>query len=208
MNFADVLDVNRRAVFDFEHDIFDVGDAFEITAAAHKIFRGRDLESFSAYVAVARLHAINDIAQRNAVREKRVWIDIDLVFLDETADRRDFGDAFHGFKRVAQVPILNRTQLRQVELVRIVDERVLVNPAHSGRVWPDCRVHAFRQRAADRVQVFNDARTRPINVGSVLEDYVDERFTEHRFAADKSYLWSGNETCGNRISDLVLYEIG
>ena len=145
MNVADVFHINRRAVFDFEHDVFDVGDTFEITAAAHEIFRGRDLESFSAHVAVARFHARHDIAQRNAVGEQRVWIEIDLVFLHETAYRRDFGDAFHRFERVAQVPILNRTQLRQVELVRIVNQRVFVNPADAGRVRPDGRVHAFRQ---------------------------------------------------------------
>src|SRR5207248_4645325 len=38
MHFADVLHVNRCAVFDFEHDVLDVGDTFEITASAHKIF--------------------------------------------------------------------------------------------------------------------------------------------------------------------------
>src|SRR5260370_2873971 len=51
MHLADVLDVNRRAVFDFEHDVLDVLDAFEITTAAHEIFRRRNLDSFSAHVA-------------------------------------------------------------------------------------------------------------------------------------------------------------
>ena len=107
MNLADVLDVNRRAVLDFEHHVLDVCDAFEITAAAYEIFCGRDLESFSAHVAVARLHLLDDITERNAVREQSIWIDVDLIFLYETADGRDFGNAFHRFECVTQIPILN-----------------------------------------------------------------------------------------------------
>src|SRR5205807_4876669 len=56
MDLTDVLYVHRRAVFNLEYDVLDVGDAFEITAAAHEIFRGRDFEGFSTHVAVARLH--------------------------------------------------------------------------------------------------------------------------------------------------------
>src|SRR2546428_5743916 len=46
MNSADVLHIDRCAVFHFEHHVLDVGDAFEITAAAHEIFRRRNFESF------------------------------------------------------------------------------------------------------------------------------------------------------------------
>src|SRR5207248_7200303 len=53
----------------------------------------------------------------------------------------------------------------------------------------------------------NDARSRPINVGTVLEDDVNKRLAEHRFAADEFHFWRGNEDTGNRISDLVLDQI-
>ena len=62
MNSADVLYINRCAVFDFEHNVLNVGDVFEITAAAHEIFRSCDFEGFSAHVAVARFHTRHDIA--------------------------------------------------------------------------------------------------------------------------------------------------
>src|SRR5207248_6679369 len=63
-------------------------------------------------------------------------------------------------------------------------------------------------RAAHRIQIFNDPRSRPINVGTVLEDDVNERFAEHRFAADELYFGRGDENRGNWISDLVLDQIG
>jgi len=49
----------------------------------------------AADVGIAHLDRVDDIAQRNVVGHERVWIEIDLVLLYETADRRDFRDAFH-----------------------------------------------------------------------------------------------------------------
>src|SRR5260370_32817021 len=163
MHFADVLDIDRRAVFDPEHDVLYVGDAFEIAAAAHEIFRRRNFESFSAHVTIARLHARHDLAQRNAVSEQRVRIEIDLIFLHETADWRDFGHAFHRLESVTQIPILNRPELCQVELVRVINESVLVNPADARRVRTDRWAHALGTRAANRVEIFDHARARPAN---------------------------------------------
>jgi len=45
--------------------------------------------------------------------------------LYEATDRRDFGHAFHRRKCVTQIPILNGTQLRQIMLSAIVNQRVL-----------------------------------------------------------------------------------
>ena len=140
--------------------------------------------------------------------EQRVWIEVDLIFLHETTHWRDFGDTFYRFERVTQVPILNRTQLCQVELVRIINERVLVNPADAGRVRADRRVHAFGKSTANRIQVFDDPRTRPVDVSAVLKNYVNERFPKHRLAANKSHFRRSNECGGDRISDLVFDQIG
>src|SRR6266496_1647673 len=93
-------------------------------------------------------------------------------------------------------------------LSTIVNQRVFVHPSHAGGVRSDRRVHALRQRAAHRIQIFNDARSRPINVGTVLKDDVNERFAEHRFAAHELYFGRGDEDRRNWISDLVLDQIG
>src|SRR6267378_5190656 len=90
----------------------------------------------------------------------------------------------------------------------VVNQRVFVDPTDTSRVRADDRIYALRQRTAHRIQIFNDTRSRPINVGTILEDDVDERFAEHRFAAHELYFGRGDEDRGNWISDLVLDEIG
>ncbi len=137
MHGADVLHVNRRAVLHFQDNVFDVLDAFDVAAAADEIFGCRDLESLAADIGVAHFDRVDDVAERDVVGDERVWIEIDLVLLYETADGRDFRNAFHRRERVAQIPILNRTQLGEIMFAAVVNERVFVNPAHTGGVGSD-----------------------------------------------------------------------
>src|ERR1700730_7213885 len=90
----------------------------------------------------------------------------------------------------------------------VVNECVFIYPSDARGVGTNDRVYTVRQRAAHRIQIFNDARSRPINVGTVFEDDVNERFAEHRFAAHELYFGRGDEDRGNWISDLVLDQIG
>src|SRR5439155_21121690 len=101
----------------------------------------------------------DDVAERDIVGDESVWIEIDLVLLYEATDRRDFRDAFHRGQRVAQIPILNRAQLCEIVFAGVVNERVLVNPPHTGCVRPDYRLNTLAQRAAHRTQLFNNARS-------------------------------------------------
>jgi hypothetical protein len=149
MHGAHVLHVNWRAFIHFQHNVFDVGDAFDVAAATHEIFRGRDLESLATYVGVTRFDRADDVAERDVVGDESVWIEIDLVLLYEAADRRYFRHAFYRRKRVTQIPILNGTQLRQIMLSAIVNQRVFVNPSDTRRVRADHWVHAIRQQAAN-----------------------------------------------------------
>ena len=68
-----------------------------------------------------------------------VRIDVDLILLDEAADARDLGDAWHGGEPVAQIPVLEAAQLGQVVLPGLVNQRVLEDPADAGRVGADRR---------------------------------------------------------------------
>ena len=108
MHRADVLQINRRAVFDFEDDVLNVLDFLDVAAPADVILCGRDLENFSTDVGVAHFDGVDHLAERNVVGNERVWIEIDLVLFYETTNRRDFGHAFHGRERVTEIPILNR----------------------------------------------------------------------------------------------------
>src|SRR5438105_128337 len=193
MHGADVPDVNGRAVLHFQHHVLNVGDALDVAAPPDVILGASHFERLPAYVVVAGADTTHDITQRNAMCGQRVWIEIDLIFLYESADWRDFGDTLHCFKRVAQIPILNGAQLREIVFAAVIDERVFKNPADACRVGPEHRIPAFGERAANRVQIFKDTRARPVNVGAILKNHVNERLAEHRFAPDELYVRRGDE---------------
>src|SRR5437868_9527075 len=136
MHGADIPDVNRRAVLHLQHDVLNVADTLDVAAATDVILRAPYFERLPAHVVVAGADATHDIAQRNAMRGQRVRIEINLIFLYESADGRDFGDTLHRFQRITQVPILKGAQFREIMFAAVVDERVFKNPADACRVWP------------------------------------------------------------------------
>ena len=101
-----------------------------------KILRGRNLDRFSAHVAIALADSLHHIIHADAVIDEFVGIDVDLILLHETADTGDFGHAFDGTKRIFQRPILQGPQLSKVVLTGIVNQSVFVNPADSSGVRP------------------------------------------------------------------------
>ena len=101
MNRGDVFDIDRRAIDDLERDVLEVLDAFDVAASAHVILGGGDLEYFSAHVGVGRADPGDDVAQRDAVGDQLVGIEVHLILLHEPADRRDLGHAFDRFERIA-----------------------------------------------------------------------------------------------------------
>src|SRR5438094_7653187 len=136
MHSGDVLQINRRAALDFEDNVFNVLDLFDVAAAADEILRRRDLKDAATDIGVAHLDRTDDVTQRNVVGDQRVWVEIDLILFYKTADGRDFRDTFHRGKRVTEIPILDRAQLGEVMLSAVIDERVFVNPADTGCIGP------------------------------------------------------------------------
>src|SRR5581483_10260674 len=202
-----IFQIDWRAILDFEHDVLDVLDLFDVAAATDVILGGGDLECFAAHIGIAHLDRVDDVAERDVVSDQRVGIEIDLVLLHESADRRDFRHAFDCGKRVTQVPILNRTELGQIVFARVINQRVFVNPADRSRVRADHGIHTLGERPAHRIQILDDPRARPIDVRAVFKNDVNKRFAEHRFAANKLYFRHGNEDAGNRIRDLIFDKI-
>ena len=80
----------------------------------------------------------------------------------------------------------------------------MVDPADAGGVRPERRRHAVRQAPRGRVEIFEHARARPIDVRAVLEDHVDERHAEIGEAAHHARFRHGEHGGGQRIGDLVL----
>ena len=86
---------------------------------------------------------------------------------------------------------------------RPVHERVLIDPAHSGRVRTERRLGARRQPGLHLIQVFQHPRARPVRIRPVLEQDVDEGIAEHRIAANRLRARHRHHGGGERIGDLV-----
>ncbi len=187
-------------------DLPDVAGRAQVAAAAHVVVGGRDLQRLPAHVLVALAHRVDHVAEADAVGEQLVRVEVDLVLLHEAAHRGHLGHALHRGEGVAQGPVLEAAQLRGVALPGLVDQGVLVDPAHAGGVGAQRRVHPLGQGALHRVEVFQDAGAGPVDVGPVLENDVDERPPEHRLAAHELHLRRGEEAAGDRVGDLVLHQ--
>ena len=146
-------------------------------------------------------------AERNVVGQQLVGIDLDLVLLLEAAEGRHFGDAFHALNPVAQVPVLEGAQVRQVVLAGLVHQRVLEAPAHAGGVRSQRRRDARRQRSRQALHVFQHPGARPVNVRAVLEDHIDKRVAEEGIAAHHAHVRRADEFGDDGIGDLVLDQV-
>src|SRR5512143_388827 len=65
---------------------------------------------------------------------------------DEAAERRDFGNTWHGLDRIAHVPVLKASQLGEIVLPGSIDERIFEDPADCGFIARQFNVHAMRHR--------------------------------------------------------------
>ena len=67
---------------------------------------------------------------------------------------------------------------------RAVDDGVLVDPARTGCVRADGRMHVRGQTSGDLLQVLGHARPRPVEVGAILKDDEDIGVAEHGLGAN------------------------
>ena len=199
---GDVANPQGRAVIGLQDDVLDVGDALQVTAPADHELELGELDRASAHIGVAGPDGLAQLAQGDALRAQAVRVDDDVVLLDEAANGGDLGHALCPRGPEADHPVLKRAQLRQGLLLG--EDRVLVDPADAGRVRPKLGVTPGRQAPRCRVEVFEHAAARPVRVGAVLEDDVDERDAEEREAAHHLRLRHGQHGRGQRIGDLVL----
>ncbi len=167
-----------------------------------------ELDEPAADVAVAAAHGVDDSADGNAVGQQAVRVDIDLELLAEAADGRHLGDAGDCLQVVAQVPVLQRAHFGQRVLAGIVDQDVLEDPAEPGGVGAELGLHALGQPRQDSGEVFERARARPVDVGAVLEDDVDEGIAEVGEAAHGAHSWGAEQGGDDRVGDLVFEDVG
>ena len=122
--------------------------------------------------------------------------------------RRDFRYVRHGLQFVLEEPVLQRAQLATGRACRCGRPARIRRP--SRRRSRPARAPASRSRRQPRlhlVQVLEHARARPVQVGAVLEQDVDEGIAEERIAAHRLGARHRQHGRGQRIGDLVLDDL-
>ena len=175
---------------------------FQIALAADDVFELREFDGAAADIGIAGADRIAHLLHGDAEIAHALRIEDDVVLLDEAADARDFGDAFGLGERKFQIPVLDGAGVGKIQFLR--HHRVLVDPADAGRVRADRRRHTGGQPRGRAVEEFEHARTRPVDVGAVLEDDVDERHAEEGEPAHDLRSRHGQHCGRQRIGDLVL----
>ena len=204
-NLRDLFQADRRAGGgDAERDRAQVLQALHVAAHADHVLGLGHLDHRAARFLVALLDRHAHVRQRQAVGAQLRRVDDDLVLLDHAADRGDFGDARHGTQFVFQEPILQRAQLRQVVFAAAVHQCVLVHPAHAGGVRAERRFGRARQARDHLAQILEHARARPVDVGAIRKNDIDEGIPEHRVAAHRGGARHRQHGGGERVGDLVL----
>src|ERR1700736_2806927 len=197
-----VLEQNRHATVALDDDLLQVRKALDVPASAHRELGFCKLDGASAYVHVAGAQGFANSCQRDTKRLQPPRVDDHAVLLDEAADARDFGNALRLRNAVADVPVLNGPQLGEILLLAAND--ILIDPSHYRRVRTQARRHPRRQPPRRRAEIFEHTRARPVEVGAVLKDDVDERNAEEREAAHDAGFWNAQHRRGQRISHLIL----
>ena len=180
----------------------------DIAEAADHVVRSRHLEHASTDLAVAIADFVDHRFQRDLEREQPIRIELDLVLLYEAADSGDLRNPWHGFERIAHVPILQAAEVGETVSMTLVDECIFVHPARAGCVRPDHGIHASRKLACNLLEVFQHAAARPIDVGAVFEHDEHIRVVGHRLRANRLHMRRRKHRGDDRIGHLILDEIG
>ncbi len=69
-------------------------------------------------------------------------------------------------------------------------------------------MHALGQTPADLLQVLDDTRACPVEIGAVLKNHIDVRITKHRLRANSFDMRGSKQDGDDRIGHLVFDNIG
>ena len=167
-----------------QRDRPEIVEVAEIARGTHHIFGFAHLDDRAARFLVGGLDCAHDLGVSHAERCHPVRFQHDLVLLDHSADAGDLGNAGNRLELVAQEPVLQAAQSGKVVPAGPVDERIFVDPPHTGCIGPKRARDAIGQAVLHLVEIFEHARACPVEVGTVLEDDIDIAVTEHRIATD------------------------
>ena len=205
---GDIAQANRNIAPRDQGDGPEIVQRLEVAARAHHVLRARQLQHRAAALLVGAQQGLAHLALVQAVSRQLEGVEHDLVLLDHAADRRHFGNVGQALQFELEEPVLQRAQLGQVVLARPVHQRVLEDPAHARGIGPERRFRAGRQASLHLVQIFQHARTRPVQVRAIVEQHIDEGVAEEGKAAHGLGTRHRQHRGGQRIGHLVLDDLG
>src|SRR5262249_31785302 len=140
LNPRDILEQHRHTAVTLDHDLFEVGQALDVTAPAYSELGFSELDGAPTHVHIAGPQGFANSGKRNAKSLQAAWIDYHAVLLDEAANARDLGNPFGLGDAVAHIPVLNGAQLGEA-LLRAAHD-ILEHPADAGGIGPETWRHA------------------------------------------------------------------
>ncbi len=161
-------------------EIVEIG---EITARTDDIFGLGLLDHRAARLLVAALDRVDHRLLGHAVSDQLVGIEHDLILPHHPADGRDFANPGDRLQLVAQEPVLQAAQFGKVVAAAMINQRIFIDPADPGRIGPQLSPGARGQLSLHLAQIFEHPAARPVEVGIVLEEHIDQAVADERIAA-------------------------
>src|SRR5262249_49384009 len=146
---------------------------------ADQVARSGHFENTAADFVVAGANLVDDRLQGYMQCQQTIRIQFDLILSDESANRRNFGNSRNRLERVANLPILQTSQVGETKIVASIDQQILIYPSRPGRVGADDGMHATWEAALQLLHVLQHAAARPVDVGSIFKDHEHVRVVEH-----------------------------
>ena len=201
---GDVADTHRHAIARRRDDFADVVEVFEAPAAAHDQPFAITFDIAGAAADVVFCNRAGEIIKGKAQRRQLRGVWLNMIFLDEAAQRVDAGDARHGAQLRTNDPVLHGAQIglflhlrrqqsafrRQIGAVSLpagfaimrrpflwllVAHRPHVDFRQAGGDWPHPDFNQRREILACLIHALRDLLTREINIDAISKDDRDLR---------------------------------
>ncbi len=206
---SDIAQAHRHArIARRQRNLAKILRRLQITRGAYHVFGLAEFEHRAARLLVGPVHRVDHLLLGDVECSQPIGVEHDLILLDHAAQGGDFGHVDDRLQFVLQEPILQGTQLRQIQCVAAIDERVLKHPAHTRSVRTECGLGLRRQARLHLIQIFEHSRARPVRIGPVLKKDVDEGIAKHRITAHRLGTRHGQHGRRERVGHLVLDDLG
>ena len=169
-----VADADRRPAPGRDHDVLDVLAAGQRAESAHDVLFVAVLDVVPPRVRVRAAERVEHLPERQAARLQLLRGHLDLVLLDEAAERHHVGNPRHLLQVPLHHPILDLPQLHR--RVALADQRVAVDLAGRRGERPERRLDPVRR--VDLRQALVHLLAREVEVGAIVEGEHDERESE------------------------------